>query len=136
LLAEATAAAGEVIGHRIPEFRVGDTVQVYYRMPPTQGGRLSIFEGVVVKRHRAGLRSSFTVRLAAFNLGVERVFLLHSPRIEKFVVVTRGAVRHAYKPTRLIERARLARLSRAEQLHRPAAQAHRPAARAPKIKDD
>src|SRR5205823_14312895 len=53
------------------------------------------FQGVVLKRHRAGARSTFTVRKVSFNVGVERVFLTHSPRIDKVEIVSRGIVRRA-----------------------------------------
>jgi len=57
--------------------------------------RIQVFQGVVVKKHRAGLRSSFTVRKVSFNVGVERIFLSHSPRIDKVEVVSRGVVRRS-----------------------------------------
>lgn len=80
---------------KLPEFRVGDTVRVHYKIIEGEKERVQVFQGVVLKRHRAGVRSSFTVRKVSFNVGVERVFLLHSPRIEKIEVVSRGVVRKA-----------------------------------------
>ena len=77
----------------IPEFRVGDTVRVHYRIVEGEKERVQVFQGVVLKRHRAGVRSTFTVRKVSFNVGVERIFLLHSPRIDKIEVVSRGLVR-------------------------------------------
>ena len=79
----------------IPEFRVGDTVRVHYRIVEGEKERVQVFQGVVLKRHRAGVRSSFTVRKVSFNVGVERVFLLHSPRIDKIEIVSRGVVRRS-----------------------------------------
>jgi large subunit ribosomal protein L19 len=79
----------------LPDFRVGDTVRVHYKIIEGEKERVQVFQGVVLKRHRAGVRSSFTVRKVSFNVGVERVFLLHSPRIEKVEVVSRGVVRKA-----------------------------------------
>ena len=79
----------------LPEFRVGDTVKVHYKIIEGEKERVQVFQGVVIKRHRAGVRSSFTVRKVSFNVGVERIFLLHSPRIEKVDVVSRGVVRRA-----------------------------------------
>ena len=67
----------------LPEFRVGDTLRVHYKIVEGDKDRIQVFQGVVIKRHRAGARSSFTVRKVSFSVGVERVFLLHSPRIEK-----------------------------------------------------
>jgi large subunit ribosomal protein L19 len=79
----------------LPEFRVGDTIRVHYRIVEGEKDRVQVFQGVVLKRHRAGARSTFTVRKVSFNIGVERVFLSHSPRIEKVEVVAKGVVRRA-----------------------------------------
>ena len=79
----------------LPDFRVGDTVRVHYRIVEGEKERMQVFQGVVLKRHRAGVRSTFTVRKVSFNVGVERIFLLHSPRIDKVEVVSRGVVRRA-----------------------------------------
>jgi large subunit ribosomal protein L19 len=79
----------------LPDFRVGDTVRVHYKIVEGDKDRIQVFQGVVTKRHRAGARSSFTVRKVSFNVGVERVFLLHSPRIDKVEIVSRGVVRRA-----------------------------------------
>lgn len=79
----------------LPDFRVGDTVRVHYRIVEGDKDRIQVFQGVVLKRHRAGARSTFTVRKVSFNVGVERVFLTHSPRIEKVEVVSKGIVRRA-----------------------------------------
>ena len=79
----------------VPDFRVGDTVRVHYKIVEGDKDRIQVFQGVVLKRHRAGARSTFTVRKVSFNVGVERVFLTHSPRIDKVEVVSRGVVRRA-----------------------------------------
>jgi large subunit ribosomal protein L19 len=79
----------------IPDFRVGDTIRVHYKIVEGDKDRIQVFQGVVLKRHRAGARSTFTVRKVSFNVGVERVFLLHSPRIDKVEIVSRGVVRRA-----------------------------------------
>jgi large subunit ribosomal protein L19 len=79
----------------LPDFRVGDTVRVHYKIVEGDKDRVQVFQGVVLKRHRAGARSTFTVRKVSFNVGVERIFLTHSPRIEKIEVVSRGVVRRA-----------------------------------------
>lgn len=79
----------------LPDFRVGDTVRIHYKIVEGDKDRIQIFQGVVLKRHRAGARSTFTVRKVSFSVGVERVFLTHSPRIEKIEVVSRGVVRRA-----------------------------------------
>ncbi len=77
----------------LPLFRVGDTVAVHYRIVEGDKLRTQVFRGTVIKRHRAGARSTFTVRKTSFNVGVERIFVLNSPRIEKIEVVSRGVVR-------------------------------------------
>jgi large subunit ribosomal protein L19 len=79
----------------MPEFRVGDTIRVHYKIVEGDKDRIQVFQGVVIKRHRAGARSTFTVRKVSFNVGVERVFLSHSPRIDKVEIVGRGVVRRA-----------------------------------------
>ena len=90
-----TIQAFESAGLRkdLPEFRVGDTVAVNYKIVEGDKLRVQMFRGVVIKRHRAGLQSTFTVRKVSFNIGVERIFLLNSPRIENIEVVSRGVVR-------------------------------------------
>src|ERR1044071_50125 len=77
----------------IPDFRVGDTVRVHYRIVEGEKERIQVFQGVVLKKHRAGPRSTFTVRKVSFNVGVERIFLTHSPRIDKVEIVSRRRVR-------------------------------------------
>ena len=77
----------------LPEFRVGDTVRVHYKIVEGEKERVQVFQGIVLKRHRAGVRSTFTVRKVSFGIGVERIFLQHSPRIDKVEVVSKGVVR-------------------------------------------
>lgn len=77
----------------LPQFRVGDTVRVHYKIVEGEKERVQVFQGIVLKRHRAGVRSTFTVRKVSFGIGVERIFLQHSPRIDKVEVVSRGVVR-------------------------------------------
>lgn len=79
----------------LPQFRVGDTVAVHYRIVEGDKTRVQVFKGLVLKRHRAGARSTFTVRKTSFGVGVERTFVLHSTRIEKIEIVARGIVRRA-----------------------------------------
>ena len=67
----------------LPDFRGGDTVRVHYRIVEGDKERTQVFQGVVIKRSRSGARSTFTVRKVSFSVGVERIFLSHSPRIEK-----------------------------------------------------
>ncbi len=79
----------------IPEFRSGDTVRVTYRVVEGKRERLQAFEGVVIKIHRNGLNSTFTVRKVSYGEGVERIFPFHSPLIDKVEVVAYGKVRQA-----------------------------------------
>ena len=79
----------------VPDIRVGDTVRVHYKIVEGDKDRIQVFQGVVLKRHRAGARSTFTVRKVSFSVGVERQFLLHSPRIDKVEIISRGVVRRA-----------------------------------------
>jgi len=92
-LSKITALESESLRKDLPEFRVGDTVAVHYKIVEGDKERVQIFRGIVLKRHRSGLRSTFTVRKVSFNVGVERVFQLHSPRLEQIEVVSRGVVR-------------------------------------------
>ncbi len=79
----------------IPEFRSGDTVRVTYRVVEGKRERLQAFEGVVIKIHKNGLNSTFTVRKVSYGEGVERIFPFHSPLIDKVEVVAYGKVRQA-----------------------------------------
>jgi large subunit ribosomal protein L19 len=79
-----------------PEFRVGDTVSVSIRI--VEGAnkeRVQIFQGVVIRRKGGGMSASVTVRKVTHGVGVEKTFPLHSPRVEKIEVLTRGKVRQA-----------------------------------------
>ena len=78
-----------------PDFRVGDTVRVSYRIKEGDKTRLQDFEGVVIKINEGNLGKTFTLRRLSYGVGVERTFLLHSPRIAKLEVVRKGHVRRA-----------------------------------------
>jgi large subunit ribosomal protein L19 len=79
--------------HALPEFRVGDTIKVSVLIREGEKERAQAFEGVVIKKTNSGARASFTVRKVSYGVGVERVFPLHTPRIEKIDVIARGRVR-------------------------------------------
>jgi large subunit ribosomal protein L19 len=79
----------------LADFKVGDTVKVNVLIREGEKERVQAFEGVVIKKSSAGLRASFTVRKVSYGVGVERVFPLHTPRIEKVEVIARGRVRRA-----------------------------------------
>jgi large subunit ribosomal protein L19 len=77
------------------DFGVGDTVRVHTKVVEGDKERIQIFAGVVIGRHGHGLNEMFTVRRVSYGEGVERVFPLHSPRVEKVEVERKGAVRRA-----------------------------------------
>ncbi len=79
----------------IPEFRPGDTVRVHAKIVEGTRERIQVFEGVVIGRQGSGVREMFKVRRISYGIGVERTFLVHSPRIDKIEVVRRGIVRRA-----------------------------------------
>src|SRR5216110_1016241 len=79
----------------IPQFKAGDTVRVHFKVIEGQRARTQVFEGVVLKRQGSGARETFTVRKQSFGVGVERTFPLHSPKIERIEVASRGDVRRA-----------------------------------------
>jgi large subunit ribosomal protein L19 len=79
----------------LPELRSGDSVRVHTLIKEGDKERVQVFEGVVIGQHRGGSRASFTVRKISYGVGVERIFPLHTSRIEKIEVVSKGQVRRA-----------------------------------------
>ena len=79
----------------LPDFRPGDTVKVHVRVVEGNRERTQVFEGVVIARNGSGLDASFTVRKVSFGVGVERVFPINAPIIQKVEVTRRGDVRRA-----------------------------------------
>ncbi len=79
----------------IPPFRVGDNVKVHVKIREGEKERIQVFEGVVIRRHRGRSGASFTVRKVSYGVGVERIFPLHSPRIDKVEILRRGRVRRS-----------------------------------------
>jgi large subunit ribosomal protein L19 len=79
----------------LQDFRVGDTVKVHVKIVEGEKERVQPFEGVVIRKKRGGIRSTFTVRKISYGIGVERIFPLHSPRIDRIDVISRGKVRRA-----------------------------------------
>ena len=76
-------------------FRVGDTINVHFRIREGEKERIQVFKGVVIRKTRGGAGATFTVRKISGGVGVERIFPLHSPRIEKVEVAARGHVRRS-----------------------------------------
>lgn len=79
----------------IPQFKPGDTVRVHVKVIEGEKERIQVFEGVVLRKSGGANRETFTVRKTSYGIGVERTFPLHSPRIDKVQVATRGRVRRA-----------------------------------------
>ncbi|HPA18952.1 MAG TPA: 50S ribosomal protein L19 [Verrucomicrobiae bacterium] len=79
----------------VARFNVGDTVKVHTRVREGDKDRVQVYEGIVIARKGRGIHSKFTVRRISFGEGVERIFPLHSPRVEKVQVVRQGHVRRA-----------------------------------------
>lgn len=79
----------------MPDFRVGDTVKVHTRIIEGNKERIQIFEGVVIRRKNGEMNASYTVRKVTHGVGVEKTFPLHSPRVEKVEIVSRGKIRRA-----------------------------------------
>lgn len=77
------------------DFRTGDTVKVHTKVVEGDSERIQIFDGVVISRRGSGISSSFTVRKISYGVGVERVFPLHSPRIDRIEVMKTGKVRRS-----------------------------------------
>lgn len=82
-------------GKEIPQFGPGDTLKVHVKIREGSRERVQVFEGVCIARKGTGVNASFTVRKISLGEGVERVFPLHSPRLEKIELVRRGSVRRA-----------------------------------------
>ncbi|RLB08081.1 MAG: 50S ribosomal protein L19 [Deltaproteobacteria bacterium] len=79
----------------IPEFRAGDTVKVHFKIQEGDKERIQVFEGLVIRKRRGNTRATFTVRKVSYGIGVERIFPLYSPYIDKIEVVSRGRVRRS-----------------------------------------
>jgi large subunit ribosomal protein L19 len=100
----------------VPEFGPGDTVRVHAKVVEGTRERVQVFEGVVIRRRAGGINENFTVRrIAAHGIGVERTFMIHSPRIDRIEVTRFGRVRRAKlyylrgrtgKAARIVERRR------------------------------
>lgn len=79
----------------LPDFVAGDTVKVYVKIKEGEKERIQVYEGVVISRRKGTTNATFTVRKVSYGIGVERIFPLHSPIIDKIEVVSRGRVRRS-----------------------------------------
>ncbi len=79
----------------LPYFKPGDTVKVYVKIREGDKERIQVFQGVVIRKRKGAANASFTVRKVSYGIGVERIFPLHSPNIDKVEVVFRGRVRRS-----------------------------------------
>jgi len=79
----------------IPAFQSGDTVKVHVKIREGDKERIQVFEGVVIRHHRGRMGATFTVRKVSYGVGVERIFPLHSPQIDKIEVLRRGRTRRS-----------------------------------------
>ena len=89
------AIEAEQLKTYLPEFRPGDSLRVHVKVVEGEKERIQIFEGACIRRHHGSVRETFTVRKVSYGVGVERTFPLHSHRIDKIEVATRGRVRRA-----------------------------------------
>jgi len=85
----------EQMRHDMPDFRPGDSVKVHIRIIEGNKERVQVFEGVVIRRRRGNMGATFTVRKISHGVGVEKTFALHSPRLNKVEIVSRGKIRRS-----------------------------------------
>ena len=89
------AIESEQMKENAENFSVGDTVKVFFKIVEGATERIQIFEGLVIAKNNTGISRTFVVRKISYGVGVERIFPLHSPRVEKVEVVRKGRVRRA-----------------------------------------
>lgn len=79
----------------IPDFRPGDTVKVHAKIREGEKERIQLFQGVVIRRRKGNTGATFTVRKISYGIGVEKIFPLHSPLVDRIEIITRGKIRRA-----------------------------------------
>ena len=89
------AISNSSIKSEVPSFEIGDTVKVHVKIKEGDKSRIQVFEGTVIAKKHGGISETFTVRRVAHGCGIERVFPLHSPVVDKVEVIRRGKVRRA-----------------------------------------
>ena len=85
----------EQIRTDLPELNIGDTVRVYVKVKEGSRERIQMFEGTIIKKNHGGIQETFTVRRVSYGVGVERIFPVNSPKIDRIEVVRHGKVRRA-----------------------------------------
>lgn len=90
----ATMVSGQ-LKTEMPVINIGDTVKVHVKIKEGDRERIQVFEGTIISRRGGGISESFTVRRMSYGVGVERVFPIHSPNVEKVDIVRRGKVRRS-----------------------------------------
>ena len=89
------AFVSEQLKTEVPQFGIGDGVKVYVKIVEGEKERIQMFEGTVIAKHGGGISETFTVRRISYGVGVEKIFPIHSPNVEKVEVVRKGKVRRA-----------------------------------------
>ena len=89
------AFTNEQLKSEVPTLNVGDTVRIHNRIKEGNKERIQLFEGTIIAKHGGGISETFKVRRVAYGVGVERTFLVNSPKVEKIEVVRSGKVRRA-----------------------------------------
>ena len=123
-------------GREIPEFGPGDTLRVDVRIVEGTRERIQAFEGVCIARKNAGVNSAFTVRKISYGEGVERIFPLYAPQIDKITVIRRGDVRRAKLYYLRGRRGKSARIAEKQDFHRKDKAAKKATPKTVKAKDD
>ena len=90
-----TSIEHEQMKNKIPELKIGNTVRVHVRVKEGNRERIQVFEGIIIKKQGGGVNATFTVRKISYGVGVEKTFLVHSPKIEKIEVTRVGKARRA-----------------------------------------
>ncbi len=89
------AFTSEQYKENVPEINIGDTIRIHNKIKEGSRERIQLFEGTVIARHGGGISETFTVRRISYGVGVEKIFPIHSPNVEKVEIVRSGKVRRA-----------------------------------------
>jgi len=89
------AFVNEQLKENVPELNIGDTVRIHNKIKEGTRERIQLFEGTIIAKHGGGISETFTVRRISYGVGVEKIFPVHSPNVEKVDIIRRGSVRRA-----------------------------------------